>query len=90
MQMDKIRIHYSFYGRVQGVGFRYRAAHAAQLYGLTGTVLGRFCGAGASGGQDIYRESPGDPVRLPVHLHRTDGKRRTSSYRGPRMTEILC
>ena len=36
--MDKIRIHYSFYGRVQGVGFRYRAAHAAQLYGLTGTV----------------------------------------------------
>lgn len=36
--MEKIRIHFNFYGRVQGVGFRYRAAHGARLYGLTGWV----------------------------------------------------
>lgn len=29
---------FRFYGRVQGVGFRYRAYYAAQLLGLTGFV----------------------------------------------------
>ena len=28
-----VRKHISFYGWVQGVGFHYRARHAAQLYG---------------------------------------------------------
>ena len=32
------RRHISFYGWVQGVGFRYRARHAAELYGCTGWV----------------------------------------------------
>ena len=37
--MEKIiRQHIRFYGWVQGVGFRYRAAHAADYYGLTGWV----------------------------------------------------
>lgn len=31
-----IRKHIVFYGLVQGVGFRYRARHAADLYGCTG------------------------------------------------------
>ncbi len=31
-----IRRHIVFYGWVQGVGFRYRARHAAQMYGFTG------------------------------------------------------
>ena len=31
-----IRKHISFRGTVQGVGFRYRARHAAGLYGCTG------------------------------------------------------
>ena len=31
-----IRRHIVFYGWVQGVGFRYRARHAANLYGCTG------------------------------------------------------
>ena len=31
-----IRRHIVFYGWVQGVGFRYRARHAAQMYGCTG------------------------------------------------------
>lgn len=34
----KIRRHYIFYGRVQGVGFRWRAYHAAARSGVTGHV----------------------------------------------------
>jgi acylphosphatase len=34
----KIRIRYRFTGYVQGVGFRFRAYHAAQMLGLAGWV----------------------------------------------------
>lgn len=34
----KIRRHIFFSGRVQGVGFRYRAYYAAEALGLTGWV----------------------------------------------------
>lgn len=34
----KIRKHIYFSGRVQGVGFRYRARHLASGFGLTGWV----------------------------------------------------
>lgn len=33
-----IRRHIVFNGWVQGVGFRYRAVHAASMYGVTGWV----------------------------------------------------
>lgn len=33
-----LRQHIVFKGWVQGVGFRYRARHAADLYGVTGWV----------------------------------------------------
>ncbi len=36
MQKDMIRRRITFYGAVQGVGFRYRARHAAALWGCTG------------------------------------------------------
>ena len=37
--MEKIiRQHITFFGWVQGVGFRYRACHAADYYGVTGWV----------------------------------------------------
>ena len=36
--MNMVRKHITFYGWVQGVGFRYRARHAAELYGCTGWV----------------------------------------------------
>ena len=37
--MDElIRKHIVFYGWVQGVGFRYRASHAASNFGCTGWV----------------------------------------------------
>ena len=34
--MSLIRKHITFHGSVQGVGFRYRARHAASIYGCTG------------------------------------------------------
>ena len=34
-----IRKHIEVKGRVQGVGFRYRAKHAADMYGATGWVI---------------------------------------------------
>jgi len=40
----KIRQQLRFYGRVQGVGFRYTAQHAASYLGLTGWVLNDYDG----------------------------------------------
>ena len=40
-----IRRHMAFYGWVQGVGFRYRARHAADLYGCTGWVRNEWDGS---------------------------------------------
>ena len=38
MSRELIRKHYWFSGRVQGVGFRYRACHIASSLGVTGWV----------------------------------------------------
>lgn len=35
---DKIRLHLIFYGKIQGVGFRYRSTMLANELGLTGWV----------------------------------------------------
>ena len=40
-----IRKHIVFTGSVQGVGFRYRAHHAAELYGCTGWVHNEYDGS---------------------------------------------
>lgn len=40
-----IRKHIVFSGQVQGVGFRYRARHAADLYGCTGWVRNEYDGS---------------------------------------------
>lgn len=40
-----IRKHILFYGRVQGVGFRYHATCKAQLLGLTGWVRNLYDGS---------------------------------------------
>lgn len=39
------RRHITFYGWVQGVGFRYRARHAANLYSCTGWVRNEWDGS---------------------------------------------
>ena len=40
-----IRKHITFTGNVQGVGFRWRAQHAANLYGCTGWVRNEWDGS---------------------------------------------
>ena len=44
-ERDLIREHIIFRGRVQGVGFRYRADHAARRYGVTGFVCNCYDGS---------------------------------------------
>ena len=43
--MNRVRKHITFHGLVQGVGFRYRARHAAELYGCTGWVRNEWDGS---------------------------------------------
>ena len=43
--MNMLRKHIIFYGWVQGVGFRYRARHAAEMYGCTGWVRNEWDGS---------------------------------------------
>ena len=40
-----VRKHIFFSGDVQGVGFRFRASHAAKLYNLTGWVRNEWDGS---------------------------------------------
>ena len=40
-----IRKRIAFFGQVQGVGFRYRARHAADLYGCTSWVINEYDGS---------------------------------------------
>ncbi len=40
-----IRKHLVFYGWVQGVGFRYRARHAAEAFGCTGWIRNEWDGS---------------------------------------------
>ena len=42
---DIIRKHMVFHGAVQGVGFRYRARHAASAVGATGWVRNEYDGS---------------------------------------------
>ena len=43
--MNRVRKHITFYGWVQGVGFRDRARHAAEMYGCTGWVRNEWDGS---------------------------------------------
>jgi len=45
MKSDKKRKRIQFYGMVQGVGFRYRACHAAEAVGATGWVCNEYDGS---------------------------------------------
>lgn len=52
-----IRKHIQFYGRVQGVGFRYYSTYKAQSLGLTGWVRNCYDGS-------VEMEVQGDPNRI--------------------------
>lgn len=43
--MEIIREHLVFTGRVQGVGFRFRAGHLAKHYGVTGWIRNNYDGS---------------------------------------------
>ena len=43
--MENIREHITFTGRVQGVGFRYRAKYLAQHYGVIGWIQNNYDGS---------------------------------------------
>ena len=45
MAANIVRKHIRFYGWVQGVGFRYRACHAADAYRCTGWVRNEYDGS---------------------------------------------
>ena len=44
-ERNMIRKHFTFHGRVQGVGFRYRACRAAEMAGCTGWVRNEYDGS---------------------------------------------
>ena len=63
--MKRIRRHFIFSGRVQGVGFRYSAMYLAQSLGLTGWVKNCWDGT-------VEMEAQGDPESVALllsHLH---------------------
>ena len=45
MESKKVRRRYHFYGRVQGVRFRYYAQYAAEAAGVTGWVRNEYDGS---------------------------------------------
>ena len=55
--MKMIRRRYQFYGRVQGVGFRYTAIRAANAFGVSGWVKNERDGS-------VTVEAQGDDIAL--------------------------
>jgi len=55
--MEKVRRHIVFTGRVQGVGFRYRATYAARGLGVTGWVKNNWDGS-------VEMEAQGTEVQI--------------------------
>ena len=61
-----IRKHIQFYGKVQGVGFRYHATYRARILGLTGWVRNCYDGS-------VEMEVQGEPEKIDdllLYLHR--------------------
>ncbi len=61
-----IRKQIRVYGSVQGVGFRYRAIHAAQLVGVTGLVHNEWDGS-------VYLEVQGTEAQIDELFQRITG-----------------
>lgn len=62
-QEEIIRRQYTFYGDVQGVGFRYRAQYAANACGVTGWVKNEWDGSVSMEAQGTPR-AIGEMLRL--------------------------
>ena len=57
MTKEIIRRRYTFYGRVQGVGFRFRAKYLARLHGVSGWVRNEYDGS-------VTMEAEGSPMAI--------------------------
>ena len=57
--MERVREEFCFYGRVQGVGFRYKLRHLAASYGVTGWVRNEYDGS-------VTAQMQGEPRRLGI------------------------
>lgn len=60
---QKVRYAFQFWGRVQGVGFRYHASHAADFYSVTGWVRNEYDGSVTMEAQGT-KEDIADMVRM--------------------------
>ena len=73
-----IRRHLSFTGYVQSVGFRYRARHAASLYGCTGWVKNEWDGSVTmeiqGNPEDINRVIQAIRAGRYIEIEKMDGK----------------
>ena len=65
---DIVRKHIVFYGRVQGVGFRYHSYYAANSLGLTGTVRNLYDGS-------VEMEVQGSREAIDELVRRLNGQR---------------
>lgn len=66
--MEKIRYQLRFYGRVQGVGFRWTSKNLASLYGLSGWVINDYDGS-------VLMEVQGEKVKIDSMIERLDSDR---------------
>ena len=63
MAAKKVREEFRFYGRVQGVGFRYKLRHLADSYGVTGWVRNVYDGS-------VTAQMQGQPLAFEMILKR--------------------
>ena len=63
MASNKVREEFCFYGRVQGVGFRYKLCHLAASYGVTGWVRNEYDGS-------VTAQMQGQPLACEMILKR--------------------
>ena len=68
MLNEKIRQSFAFYGRVQGVGFRYKLYHLAERYGVTGWVRNEYDGS-------VIAQMQGQPQALDIILQSLENDR---------------
>lgn len=68
MSNEKIRQLFCFYGRVQGVGFRYKLYHLAERYGVTGWVRNEYDGS-------VTAEMQGQTLALDMILQALENDR---------------
>ena len=54
--MHKIRVSICFYGRVQGVGFRYKLRYLAEKYSVTGWARNEYDGSVSTELQVLYND----------------------------------